>query len=169
MTAPVTMTSADADDLKQFRALIGSPDKLQAMITTRHTALAARAAREAGYNGRVFARLAIADSLRVEYKDLTERINGNNVVTRVAHVRRGDAVAVPLEQFVDAEMSDFRAALEAPEDDDDTVDDLPFADGEGAAGVEYPRQKPGDRRVRRGSTHDELVERARATGEYNPT
>jgi hypothetical protein len=133
-----------------------------------------QAADDLGFKPSVLVKVAKAEGLHIEFKDVTEKVDGKNVVTRVAHVRPAKdekADLVPLEQFAENELKDYLPALladdveEAGGESDEEVQ-RPASGARAVAGVEYPVQRKGGGAVRTTPSHEKLVETARASGDY---
>jgi hypothetical protein len=179
------LTGTDAEAWTKFKALNLAPDKVTEAIKERDTLksdlatrerqdMIAKAAEDLGFKPSVLVKVAAAEGLHIEFKDVTEKVDGKNVVTRVAHVRKAKdekAELVPLEQFAETELKDYLPALQA-------VDDEEVGDGDEeettvratrrapVGGVEYLEQRKGGGRVSNAPSKEKLVEAARATGEY---
>jgi hypothetical protein len=180
------LTGPDVEVWTKFKALNLAPDKVTEAIKQRDELQARdaqrtrddavrQAADDLGFKPSVLVKVAKAEGLHIEFKDVTEKVDGKNVVTRVAHVRPAKdekADLVPLEQFAENELKDYLPALladdveEAGGESDEEVQRPAIRRTTAVAGVEYPVQRKGGGAVRTTPSHEKLVETARASGDY---
>lgn len=173
----VVLTGEDATAWPKFKALglapdkiteaIGQRDELQSKIAGRDREDVIRRAAEAlGFKSSVLVKIAAAEGLHIEFKDVAEKdADGKTVTTSVAHVRKAKddkAALVPLAEFADAELADYLPALRT----EDAAEPAGEPKQRGAKGVEYLEQRKGGGTIRTAPSHDKLVEAARATGDY---
>lgn len=145
----VILTGDDAKSWPAFKALGISADKAKEALKERDTLkaelaerdkekLIATAAEKVGYNPKVLADQVALRKLHVEMRDVTEKVDGKDVVTKVPHVRPANddkATLEPLTAYAERELAEYMPLLKAQ----------PGTNGTGAGqqptGPAYPEQR----------------------------
>lgn len=166
----IVLTGDDATAWPKFKALNLAPDKisealketdsLRAKITERDKAdVLTRAADAMGYKPSAFVKIAAAEGLHIEFKDVQVKDDDKTVTKSLPHVRKANDEKASLElldTYAERELGDYMPALKT-ETEPTTKP---------AAGIPFPSQKPGGKESRPVQDKEKLVEAARATGEY---
>lgn len=179
-TDAVILSGDDAKAWPAFKALgvtadkakeaLKERDELKAKLAERDKEkLIADAAELVGYNTKVLTDQVSLRKLHLELKDVTEKVDGKDVVTKVPHVRpAGDdkAALEPLTTYAERELADYLPLLRT-QPTNSTGSQEQSGNTRSHVGPVYPEQRSRGSSSTQGTfDKNKALEQARATGDY---
>lgn len=169
----VVLSGDDAAAWPKLKALNLSADKLTELVREHGTLAAriaerdrqdvvARVAETMKWKPATLQKIAAAEGLHLEFKDVSETKDGKTTKVSVPHVRLAKdekAALEPLKDFAARELKDYLPALRAAEGGADEEEETTEA-----GGVEYIEQSNSSRPA--APSREKLAAAARATGDY---
>lgn len=171
----VVLTGDDATAWPKFKALNIAPDKIAEALKERDTLASqvadrdrkdviTRAAEELKWKPTILAKIASAEGLHLEFKDVNQTVDGKQSKVSVPHVRLAKdekATLEPLAEYAKRELKDYLPALRTTDIADEESEDTDA----GGGGVEYLEQQKGGGPPTP-PNREKLAAAARASGDY---